>query len=190
MVSANIWSILEPCLGIVNACLPVLQPALAKTFGISALDWSHRSTLTASSVKTATSLWCHQPSRISAAGETDLQWPRFSMQTKSSATANTWPQWHHKAKSCASANTFPGRGERRVVRFKDVEWGDYFPRRVNTVPMSNFHCPGARSYSAVAAKLHELEDREGAISPCNTDNVVCWESHSMEDSGDSSQYWD
>lgn len=190
MVSANIWSSLEPCLGIVNACLPVLQPALAKTFGISALDWTHRSTMTVSSTKTTTSPWSHWPSKINTAGDTNMQWPRLSIQTKSSATANTWPQWHHKPKSCASANTFPGRGERRVVRFKDVEWGDYFPRRVNTVPMSNFHCPGARSYSAVATELHELEDRDGAISPCNIDNIACEESQSREDSGDFSQYWD
>ena len=80
-----------------------------------------------------------------------------------------------------------------MVRFKDVEWGDYFPRRVNTVPMSSFHCHGAQSYSAVAAELHGLEDRDGAVSPCNIDDMATRETYSREDSGDSgdsSQYWD
>lgn len=190
MVSANIWSSLEPCLGIVTACLPVLQPALVKTFGISVFKWSHRSALTTSSAKTTTSPWSWGPTRLNEVGNAKLQWPRFSMQTKSSATANTWPQWHHKAKSCASAYTFPGRGERKVVRFRDVEWGDYFPRRVNTVPMRNFHCPGAQSYSAVATELYDLEEREGGISPCNTGHMGYGESHSREELGDSSQYWD
>lgn len=195
MVSANIWSSLEPCLGIVNACLPVLQPALAKTFGFDALEWTQRPKLTTSSAKAPASPWSFWSSMVNTAGEKTLQWTRTSIQTKSSATANTWPQWHHKAKSCGSANTFPGRGERRVVRFKDVEWGDYFPRRVNTVPMSTFHCQGAQSHRAVMAELRELEDREGAVSPCNIDGIVprethSRESHSREISGDSSQYWD
>ena len=43
-VDDAIWSILEPCLGIVNACLPVLQPALAKVFSSKAFAWTRRST--------------------------------------------------------------------------------------------------------------------------------------------------
>lgn len=190
MVSANIWSTLEPCLGIVNACLPILQPALARTVGLSNFEWTHRSALTISSIKTTASPRSRWHSRINTAGDANPQWPRISIQTKSSATANTWPQWHHKAKSCASANTFPGRGERKVVRFKDVEWGDYFPRRVNTVPMSNFHCPGARSYSEVAAEIREMEDRDGAVSPCTFVEMASRATHDTEESGDPSQYWD
>ena len=41
IVSAKIWSSLEPCLGIVNACLPVLQPAVAK-FSSTAFEWTRR----------------------------------------------------------------------------------------------------------------------------------------------------
>lgn len=33
MIDLQIWSTLEPCLGITNACLPVIQPALAKLVG-------------------------------------------------------------------------------------------------------------------------------------------------------------
>lgn len=35
-----IWSMLEPTLGILSACLPVMQPALAQLFSTDLLAWS------------------------------------------------------------------------------------------------------------------------------------------------------
>lgn len=43
-VNDGIWSELEPCLGIVNACLPVLQPALAEILTFNVLTWTTKST--------------------------------------------------------------------------------------------------------------------------------------------------
>ncbi|KAL8715376.1 MAG: hypothetical protein Q9220_000709 [cf. Caloplaca sp. 1 TL-2023] len=43
-VEDGIWSDLEPCLGIVNACLPVLQPAVAQMSGFRVFNWTHKGT--------------------------------------------------------------------------------------------------------------------------------------------------
>lgn len=173
MVTTNILSCLEPCLGIINACLPVLQPALAKTFGSSAFEWTRRSPMSVSSAKTTTSLWSRWPSRMNTAGE---RWPQrpSCQRTKSSATNKTWPM----------------SNERRVVRFKDVEWGDYFPRRVNTVPMSIYHHPGAECMRGEASDFDDWEGSDGRVSPCNTKATS--EVHKSVDSTVSchSQYWD
>jgi hypothetical protein len=42
VVNLNIFSTLEPSLGIVNACLPVFQPALAKIHGRGSSAWTYR----------------------------------------------------------------------------------------------------------------------------------------------------
>ena len=42
IVNTTIWSSLEPCLGIVMACLPILQPTVAKVFGDGTLAWARR----------------------------------------------------------------------------------------------------------------------------------------------------
>ena len=42
IVNTTIWSSLEPCLGIVIACLPVLQPTVAKISGKGTLAWARR----------------------------------------------------------------------------------------------------------------------------------------------------
>ena len=47
----TIWSGLEPLLGISNACLPVMKPALIRIFPTQALGWTKK---TISSVKRST----------------------------------------------------------------------------------------------------------------------------------------
>lgn len=39
-----LWTVLEPTLGVVNACLPVMRPALQKIFGSDAILWTLLST--------------------------------------------------------------------------------------------------------------------------------------------------
>lgn len=40
VVPVAIWSVLEPTLGVVNACLPVMRPALQKLFGLQSKIWT------------------------------------------------------------------------------------------------------------------------------------------------------
>ena len=174
VVYASIWSILEPCLGIISACLPVLQPALARVVGGSPLEWTRRSMTSTRSAKTSTSIWT--PSccaKTDAASET---WPPLPQpnRTQSSNTNKTWPM----------AN------ERRVVRFKDVEWGDYFPKPAKALPMSVFHCPGADRRCLSADGRIQVGDDDGSISPGTARTTIDWARYTSEDSGDSSQYWD
>ena len=174
MVSGNIWCNLEPCLGIISACLPVLQPTLARLIGGNPLEWTRKSISSSRSIKTSTSIWSPMCcAKADAASETWQPLPPPN-RTQSSTTNKTWPMTN----------------ERRVVRFKDVEWGDYFPRRVNTVPMSVFHYPGAERRHVSADGLCGQEDTEGSVSPRCTRVSPVWERVSSEDSGDSSQYWD
>ena len=174
MVIGNIWCNLEPCLGIMSACLPILQPTLAKMLGGNPMEWTRKSISSSRSNKTGTipssSMGC---AKTDNASET---WPPLPLpnRTQSSTTNKTWPMTN----------------ERRVVRFKDVEWGDYFPRRVNTVPMSVFHFPGAERRHVSADGVGGLEIIDDSVSPrCKRVSPV-WERVSSEDSGDSSQYWD
>lgn len=174
MVRTSIWSVLEPCLGIITACLPVLQPALARVLRGNPLEWTRKSTSSIRSAKTSTSIW--SPSCCAKTDTASGTWPPLppANRTQSSNTNQTWPL----------------SNERRVVRFKDVEWGDYFPRRVNTVPMSVFHCPGAERRQATADGLNHLDDIDGAVSPCSMRVTTTWGRYSSEESGDSTQYWD
>lgn len=82
------------------------------------------------------------------------------------------------------------RNERRVVRFKDVEWGDYFPKRVNTVPMSVFHFPRAERSCMSADGPVNLGESAGSISLGTMTAATIWGKYTSEDSGDYSQYWD
>ncbi len=174
IVCANIWSTLEPCLGIISACLPVLQPALARVLGGNPLEWTRRSMSSCQSTKASTSIWSP-----SCCGKTD-------------AASDTWPPLPpaNRTQSSNTNKTWPMSNERRVVRFKDVEWGDYFPKRVNTVPMSVFHYPGADRRRASIDGLNNVEDSDGSISPCSVRATTDEERYRSEDSGDSSQYWD
>ncbi|VUC26044.1 unnamed protein product [Clonostachys rosea] len=38
--NVSIYSVLEPCLGVVNACLPTIQPAIKRIFGDAVASWS------------------------------------------------------------------------------------------------------------------------------------------------------
>ncbi|CAI6039114.1 unnamed protein product [Clonostachys chloroleuca] len=38
--NVSIYSVLEPCLGVVNACLPTIQPAMKRIFGDVVASWS------------------------------------------------------------------------------------------------------------------------------------------------------
>jgi hypothetical protein len=58
-VNTTIWSSLEPCLGIVMSCLPVLQPTVAKIFGEGTLAWARRPSKTS----TAPGMWPHSVDR-------------------------------------------------------------------------------------------------------------------------------
>ena len=174
----NILCSLEPCLGIITACLPILQPALARIFGGNPLEWTGRSLTTTPtavpSAKTSTTLWSPKwPPKMNIAGELSLKWPS-SDRTKSSATNPTWPRTN----------------EKRIVRFKDVDWGDYFPQTVNTVPMSTFHVSRTRSSAEAAIPLDNLieDDREVSPRSCRASRV--WDSRAGELTSVSSQYWD
>ena len=57
-VDDGIWSDLEPCLGIVNACIPVLKPAFAELSNSKAFAWTHR---TSKSSNTSPSDWPKKP---------------------------------------------------------------------------------------------------------------------------------
>lgn len=178
MIHANILCSLEPCLGIFTACLPVLQPALAKIIGGCPLEWTRRSMTSARSITTSTTL-CYPkwPSKTTTSNST---WPqsRATVRTKSSATNATWPRTN----------------ERRAVRFKDVEWGDYLParsQRVNTIPMSTFHCAGAERSRDLAVELVRLEAaRDEAVSPLTQVVARTEETHQRNESSVSTQYWD
>ena len=176
MVISDVWSNLEPCLGIISACLPVHQPALARILGGNPLEWTRWSVSTNRSVKhcSGTGRW----SSICCA-KTDI-------------SSKTWPPLPpaHRTQSSKTNQTWPISNERRVVRFKDVEWGDYFPRRANTIPMSIFHCPGAeRRYTSSEGPDH-MDDNNSPISPCSIRYTATWGTYFSEYSGDSSQYWD
>lgn len=57
IVTATIWGCLEPCLGIMSACLPVLPPLLARIFKCTNLTWLRRP----STSPTYTSTWPGTP---------------------------------------------------------------------------------------------------------------------------------
>ncbi|KAL6716937.1 hypothetical protein ACLMJK_004849 [Lecanora helva] len=173
MILTSICSILEPCLGIISACLPVLQPALARILGGSPLEWTRKS-MSSRSTKTSTSVWTP-----SCCAKTDM-------------TSDTWPPLPppNRTQLAVTNKTWPTTNERRIVRFKDVEWGDYFPKRVNAVPMSVFHCPGAERRCLSSDGRVNQEHEDGDISPGTVRNSFDWTNHTRENSGDSSQYWD
>ena len=174
MLWLNMCSIIEPCLGIVSACLPVLQPALAKVLGGNPLEWTRRSMSSCPSAKTSTTLWSS------------------TCCVKTDVTNEPWPPVPaiKRPQSSCTNKTWPVNNERRVVRFKDVEWGDYFPRRVNTVPMSVFHCHGAERRLRSADGMDVLMENDRSISPCNTKALDDEPRYPSEDSGESSQYWE
>ena len=165
---------MEPTLGIITACLPVLQPGLAKALGGNPLEWTRRSMSSIRSNKTNTSIW----STVCC--------------IKTDVASEIWPALPaiNRAQSSSTNQTWPMTNERRVVRFKDVEWGDYFPKRVNTIPMSVFHCAGTERRCFSDSGLRQSEVSDGSISPCSMRITTTWERYTSEDSGDSSQYWD
>ncbi len=57
IVTATIWGCLEPCLGIMSACLPVLPPLIARMFKCTTLTWLRRP----SASPTYTSTWPGTP---------------------------------------------------------------------------------------------------------------------------------
>ena len=173
------WSALEPCLGIISGCLPVLQPALAKLLGENPFEWTRKSMSSLPSCKTSTVI-----SFPSCCAKTDTG-------------SQVWPTLPaaNRTQSCNTNKTWPQSNERRVVRFKDVDWGDYFPQRVNTIPMSRFYYPGVQRRLAPSGGKSRPYRSDGSISPRSVRNTPTWERHSnehspSEDSGDSSQYWE
>ena len=44
ILNIGIWTFLEPCLGVINACLPVLPPAAQRSFPSRAMTWARRYT--------------------------------------------------------------------------------------------------------------------------------------------------
>ena len=58
IATATIWGCLEPCLGIMSACLPILPPLIARIFKGSKLTWLRRPSTTS---PTYTSTWPGTP---------------------------------------------------------------------------------------------------------------------------------
>ena len=54
IVTATIWGCLEPCLGIMSACLPVLPPLLARIFKCTNLTWLRRPSTISPTIYTST----------------------------------------------------------------------------------------------------------------------------------------
>ena len=62
IVNTTIWSSLEPCLGIMMACLSVLQSTMAKVFGDGILAWARRPSKTSTAPGTWPSGFDRRPS--------------------------------------------------------------------------------------------------------------------------------
>ena len=196
---ANILCSLEPCCGIITACIPILQPALAKIFGANPLEWTRHSTtltpiavpsaktsttlwsprwptkMTIPSAKTSTTLWSPKwPPIVNVAGETSLQWPS-GQRPKSPAINIAWPE----------------SNERRTVRFKDVDWSDYFAPRVENIPMSTYHIPGTRRHDrAISHEVNDPQAGDEAVSPCSNNVLRPWKKEDDHKTSASAQGWD
>ncbi|KAH7320743.1 hypothetical protein B0I35DRAFT_199223 [Stachybotrys elegans] len=96
VVPGAIWSCLEPTLGVVNACLPTMMPAIHKLFGPGAFGFTRRGTSNGISGKSSSGLASHSHERrttISGKENThrdferlDDEYPLTSIQADTSST--------------------------------------------------------------------------------------------------------